>query len=160
MIKNVWIDADSCPPQVRNHVVKYCAGRSIDVYFVANKAIDCQCGIEPAPFKMIVTDSSKDAADNYIFEHTTAGTQTNPSTDLVITRDIVFADRLVTKGVHVINDRGTEFTKEIIKERLGERDLNLQLAQLGLAKSYHEGYDQKKFEKFANCLDRVIVRNL
>ena len=157
MIKNVWIDADSCPPQVRNHTVKYCTDKNISVYFVANKNIECT---QIGPFKMIITDSSKDAADNYIFDHTTGGTVTSPSEDLVITRDIVFADRLVTKGVHVINDRGTEFTPEIIKERLGERDFNLQLAQMGLAKSYHEGYDQKKFEKFANCLDRVVVRNL
>ncbi len=157
MIKNVWIDADSCPPQVRNHVIKYCSTREINVFFVANKAVECP-GAAAASFQMIVTDSTKDAADNYIFEHTTAGSLTNPSPDLVITRDIVFADRLVTKGVHVINDRGTEFTREIIKERLGERDLNLQLAQMGLTKPYHEGYDPKKFEKFCNCFDRVVVR--
>ena len=102
---------------------------------------------------MITTDQNKDSADNYIFDHAAL-------TDLVITRDIVFADRLVTKGILAINDRGTEFTKEIIKERLSERDFNLQLAQMGLSKSYHEGYDKKKFEKFANCLDRIIIRNL
>ena len=158
MIKNVWIDADSCPPQVRNHVVKYCSTRGISVYFVANKPVEC-AGADQNSFGMIVTDSTKDAADNYIFEHVTGGTLTNPSPDLVITRDIVFADRLVTKGVHVINDRGTEFTPDIIKERLGERDLNLQLANLGFTKTYHEGYDAKKFEKFCNCFDRVINRN-
>ena len=151
MITNIWIDADSCPLKVRNHVVDYSAKKGINVFFVANKQIECQ---SKNPFKMIITDSQKDSADNYIFEHTAA------DIDLVITKDIVFADRLVTKGVHVINDRGTEFTKEIIKERLSERDFNLQLAQMGLSKSYHEGYDQKKFEKFANCLDRVVVRNL
>ena len=108
---------------------------------------------------MIITDEQKDSADNYIFEHTTAGTPTAPSPDLVITRDIVFADRLVEKGVHAINDRGTEFTREIITERLSERDFNLQLVEMGLSKPYHEGYDQKKFEKFCNCLDRVINKN-
>ena len=160
MIKNVWIDADSCPSQVRNHVVKYCSTRNISVFFVANKTIECDSRISPSLFQMIVTDSTKDSADNYIFEHTTVGTLTSPSPDLVITRDIVFADRLVEKGVHVINDRGTEFTREIIKERLSERDFNLQLANLGFSKKYHEGYDQKKFEKFAKCFDRVVVRNL
>ena len=150
MIKNVWIDADSCPLKARNHVVDYCIKKSIKVFFVANKSINCT---SKNPYEMIITDSQKDSADNYIFEHVTA------EKDLVITRDIVFADRLVEKGVHVINDRGTEFTKEIIKERLGERDFNLQLAQMGLSQPYHEGYDQKKFEKFANCLDRVIIRN-
>ncbi len=156
MIEHVWIDADSCPLLVRNHVTDYCAKRNIEVIFVANKKIECST---QNPFKMIITDGSKDAADNYIFDHVTGGTPTVPSPDLVITRDIVFADRLVTKGVHVINDRGTEFTAEIIKERLGERDFNLQLAQMGLSKPYHEGYDAKKFEKFCNCFDRVVVRN-
>ena len=151
MIKNIWVDADSCPLKVRNHIVDYAAKKDIAVYFVANKQIECQ---SKNAFNMIVTDNQKDSADNYIYEHTQA------ETDLVITRDIVFADRLVTKGVAVINDRGTEFTKEIIKERLSERDFNLQLVQLGLSKPYHEGYDQKKFEKFANCLDRVVVKNL
>ena len=142
---------------MRNHVVKYCSTRGIKVFFVANKTIECP-GTDPALFQMIVTDSTKDAADNYIFEHTTAGTLTCPSPDLVITRDIVFADRLVTKGVHVINDRGTEFTREIIKERLSERDFNLQLAGLGLSKKYNEGYDKTKFARFCNCFDRVVVR--
>ena len=151
MIKNIWVDADSCPLKVRNHTVDYAAKKGITVFFVANKQIECQ---SKNPFKMIITDSQKDAADNYIYENATA------ETDLVITRDIVFAERLLSKGVHAINDRGTEFTKEIIKERLSERDFNLQLAQMGLSKPYHEGYDQKKFEKFANCLDRVVIRNL
>ena len=151
MIKNIWVDADSCPLKVRNHTVDYAAKKGITVFFVANKQIECQ---SKNPFKMIITDSQKDAADNYIFENAAA------DTDLVITRDIVFAERLLSKGVHAINDRGTEFTKEIIKERLSERDFNLQLVQMGLSKPYHEGYDQKKFEKFANCLDRVVIRNL
>ena len=122
MIKNVWIDADSCPLKVRNHVVNYCSTRGINVFFVANKEIECQCDNSKAPYQMIITDNEKDSADNYIFEQTTGGTLTNPSPDLVITRDIVFADRLVQKGVHVINDRGTEFTKEM-RELRYERSL-------------------------------------
>lgn len=151
MIKNIWIDADSCPLLVRNHVAEYSRKKGIKVFFVANKNISCDF---PDLFTMIITDAQKDSADNYIFEHAQSGT------DLVITRDIVFADRLVQKGLLAINDRGTEFTKEIIKERLSERDFNLQLVQLGLSKPYHEGYDKKKFEKFCNCLDRVVIRNL
>lgn len=151
MITNIWIDADSCPLKVRNHVVDYSAKKGIKVFFVANKKIECQ---SKNPFNMIITETQKDSADNYIFEHVKSGS------DLVITKDIVFADRLVQNGIITINDRGTEFTKEIIKERLSERDFNLQLAQMGLSKSYHEGYDDKKFEKFANCLDRIIIKNM
>lgn len=150
MIKHIWIDADSCPRQVRNHSVKTAQKLGIPVTFVANKKIDCD---EKAPFEMIITDEQKDSADTYILEHAEKDA-------LVITRDIVFADKLVQKEIITINDRGTEFTKEMIKERLSDRDFDFQLAEIGLVKHYHEGYDKKKFEKFANCLDRVIVKNL
>ena len=150
MITHIWIDADSCPLLVRNYVIKRAKALNTKLTFVANKEIPA----EDNSFQMIITDGQKDSADNYIYENA------NPGTDLVITRDIVFAGRLLEKGVITINDRGTEFTKEIIKERLSERDFNLQLAQMGLTKPYHEGYDKKKFEKFANCFDRVWIRNL
>ena len=150
MIKHIWVDADSCPLLVRNHTVKTAAQKNIGVSFVANKEVKCG---EPFPFEMIITEQQKDSADNYILEHAEPG-------DLVITKDIVFADKLVQKDITVINDRGTEFTKEIIKERLSERDFNLQLVELGLSKPYHEGYNNKKFEKFCNCFNRVIIKNM
>ena len=129
----IWVDADSCPSLVRNHTVKMGNKLDIKVIFAANKTISCDTG----KFEMIVCDTEKDAADNYIFENCKAG-------DLVITRDIVFADRLVEKGICCINDRGTEFTPEMIKERLSTRNFDLQLAEIGLVKHHHEGYDKKK----------------
>ena len=98
---------------------------------------------------MKICDAEKDAADNYIFDNCI-------DTDLVITRDIVFAARLVERGICVINDRGTEFTSEIIKERLSISDFDRQLAEIGLVKHFHEGYDKKKFANFANSFDKVI----
>jgi len=145
----IWVDADSCPSLVRNHTVKIGNKLGLKVVFAANKNISCESGA----FEMIICSEEKDAADNYIFENCRSG-------DLVITRDIVFADRLVEKGIAVINDRGTEFTREMIKERLSSRDFDLQLAQLGLVKHFHEGYDKKKFAEFANSFDRVIHRLL
>lgn len=119
------------------------------VVFAANKAVPCDTSL--GPYEMKICGSGKDAADNYIFENCKSG-------DLVITRDIVFADRLVERGICTINDRGTEFTREMIKERLSTRDFDLQLAEMGLVKHHHEGYDKKKFAEFANSFDRVIHR--
>ena len=48
----------------------------------------------------------------------------------------------------------------MIKERLSTRDFDLQLAQIGLVKHHHEGYDKKKFAEFANSFDKVIHRLL
>lgn len=145
----IWVDADSCPSLVRNHTVKIGNKLGLKVVFAANKKITCDSG----NFEMVVCQAEKDAADNYIFENCESG-------DLVITRDIVFAGRLVEKGICCINDRGTEFTSEIIKERLSVSDFDRQLAEIGLVKHYHEGYDKKKFAAFANSFDKVIHRLL
>ena len=142
----IWVDADSCPSLVRNHAVKIGNKLNIPVTFVANKKIS---GPEDGVFEMKICDAEKDAADNYIFDNCI-------DTDLVITRDIVFAARLVERGICVINDRGTEFTSEIIKERLSISDFDRQLAEIGLVKHFHEGYDKKKFANFANSFDKVI----
>ena len=143
---NIWIDADSCPSLVRNHAVKMGSRLEIQVFFVANKNIPCT---EPGKYEMIICEQQKDAADNYIISNV-------KENDLVITRDIVFADRLVEKNITTINDRGTIFTRENIKELLSTRDFDLQLANIGLVKHYNEGYDKKKFAAFANSFDKVI----
>lgn len=143
---HIWIDADSCPSLVRNHAVKMANKYNLKISFVANKKINCD---EKLPFEMIICEQIKDSADNYIFENCTEN-------DLVITRDIVFADRLVSKKIACINDRGTIFNKENVKELLSERDFNLNLAEIGLVKRYYEGYDKKKFAAFANSFDKII----
>lgn len=145
----IWIDADSCPVQVRNHTVKIAAKLGIKVFFVANKPIPRA----EAPFEMIICSREKDAADSYILEHAT-------TSDLVITRDIVFADRLVEKEITAINDRGTAFTRENIKDLLSDRDFDLALFQAGVGKPLRYGYDKKDFEKFANCFDRTLHKLL
>lgn len=141
----IWIDADSCPVPVRNHAVKTAAKLSLKIFFVANKQIPCDF----SPYEMIICKNEKDAADSYILEHASEN-------DLVITRDIVFADRLVKKNIPAINDRGTAFTKENIKDLLSDRDFDFALFQAGVVKRTKDGYDKKNFEKFANCFDRVL----
>ena len=98
---------------------------------------------------MIVCPQEKDSADNYILSNA-------QKTDLVITKDIVFAEKLVEKDITAINDRGTIFTKENIREMISERNYSLSLAQIGLVNHYKEGYDKKKFSKFANCFDKTL----
>lgn len=145
---NIWIDADSCPSLVRNHCVKMAAKLNLQIFFVANKQINCD---ENFPYKMIICEEKKDSADDYIFFHA-------KQNDLVITRDINFAFRLVQKNICAINDRGTVFSKENINELLSKSDFDLQLSQIGLIKHFNEGYDKKKFSLFANCFDKIIHR--
>lgn len=142
----IWVDADSCPSLVRNHIIKIAKQMSLKVYFVANRKITCDFD---APFEMIICENKKDAADNYIYENA-------HQNDLVITKDIVFADKLVEKNIACINDRGTIFSKENIKPLLSSRNFDLELYEMGLVKHHNEGYDKKKFGAFANAFDKII----
>ncbi len=60
-----------------------------------------------------------------------------------------------------MNDRGTVFTKENIRERLSERDFSLNLAMLGLGISgTKRSYDKIDFKKFADCFEREMQKLL
>ena len=87
--------------------------------------------------------------DNYIVENAT-------EKDLVITRDIPLANRLVEKNISVINDRGTKFTQNNIKELLSIRNFNHELAQIGITGEKVKNYGQKEIAKFSNCLDKEL----
>lgn len=143
----IWIDADSCPKLVREFVLKYAENKNLSVIFVANKEIPCS----KSNFKMIICPQEQDAADDYIVNNV----QEN---DLVITRDIPLAARLVDKSITTINDRGTSFTKDNIKQKLSDRDFDLQLAQIGLCGFKPNTYDKKLLTKFINCFDREITK--
>ena len=143
----VWVDADSCPKMVREYLSSYTEKLSLQLYFVANHQIPQN--VVHSNFKMIVCQKESQAADDYIVNNA-------QKFDMVITRDIPLADRLVNKNITVINDRGTLYTKENIKQRLSERDFNLQLAQIGLCGTKKSYYGKKEFSDFANCFDKEI----
>jgi len=145
-----WIDADSCPRQVRDLVCRAAKRVGTDVNFVANRKIP----FDPAPgHRMIVCDATPDAADDYI--HDNVG-----ENDLVITRDIPLAKRLVTKNIRVINDRGTVYTETNINERLSMRNLMLDLYNNGIMPERSGQFGKKEMQEFANALDRELTRLL
>ena len=146
----IWIDADSCPSLVRNHAIKIAYKLKLNIILVANKNIRCETDF---PYEMQICSKEKDAADDFILENV-------KSNDLVITRDIIFASKLLNKNITTINDRGTVFDPENIVKFLSERDFNMQLAEIGLVKHFNNGYDKKMFSLFANAFDREINRLL
>lgn len=142
----IWVDADSCPSIIRNYLIKLTESGKIELNFVANKIIS----EEKNSIRMIVCESGKDSADNYIYENA-------EKNDLVITRDILFAARLVDKKITVINDRGTCFTVDNIQKRLEDREYDMQMAQLGFG-SKKKSFGEKEFSKFRECLDWQLRR--
>jgi uncharacterized protein YaiI (UPF0178 family) len=80
--------------------------------------------------------------------------------DLVITRDIPLAQRLVEASVMVIDDRGREYTPENIQERLSLRDFMVGLAENGLGKDRVAQYGKRELKAFADSFNQILARTL
>lgn len=147
---SIWVDADSCPIPVKDIIFRFCKRLSLKLIFVANHEI-------PMPksqlFQMIVCDATPDAADNYIVENASQN-------DIVITRDIPMAARLLEKNITTINDRGLLFTSENIREKLSLRNFNKELYDNGILSEKTSTFSKKDVNNFANCFDREIQKKL
>ena len=137
----IWVDADACPQLVREFLLKESKEKCFCIKFVANAPLPLP--IEKNPLiEMIICSNEKDAADNYILSHC-------KENDIIITKDLLLAQKLLEKPVTVINDRGMIFTEEVLKNMLEERALSLQYSQLGiLPKKKRYSYGQKELSKF------------
>lgn len=109
----IWVDGDSAPRDIRPILLR--CGKSIAVHFIASRKLS------DLPESMLtLVPEGQDSADLLIEKKAALG-------DLVVTRDILFAERLVKSGIAVINDRGELFTKEKITERRSLRDTAAEL---------------------------------
>jgi uncharacterized protein len=144
----VWIDADACPRAAKDQVVKFALKRQFAVILVAG-----QSQIKPAfaCVQLIVVPSGPDAADDYLVEHAEPG-------ELVICSDIPLADRLIKKGLAVLDPRGREFDERNMGERLAVRNLFTDLREQGQMSGGQGAYSERDRQQFANALDRILTR--
>lgn len=147
MAVRVLVDADSCPQRVRKYLLSRAKKAQIELYFIANKDISDGATLEN--FKMIVRPQIAQAADNWILANAKEG-------DLVVTRDIPLAAALLQKNIRVINDYGKVFDKKNIERALKERELSLQMSELGLGTKKRDSYGQKEFELFAETFNKEM----
>lgn len=146
----IWIDADSCPVQIRNIVFRASQRRGIPLTLVANREIPVK---KHESIEFIKVSEGADIADQFILDESEPG-------DLVITRDIPFASNLVEKGITVINDRGEEFSRENIRERLSMRNFMLDIRQSGLKINEEKSFGQKDIQLFSNTFDKIVTKLL
>jgi uncharacterized protein YaiI (UPF0178 family) len=144
----IWVDADSCPVDVRKILERFSLRRAIPLRYVANHHIPL---LKNPLYEMLITSTDDGAADDYIVEHINGD-------DIAVTRDIPLAARLIEKGAIVLNDRGMLFTAENIRERLSLRDFNLALTEAGTSSDKTTVYNKRDINNFANCLDRILTK--
>ena len=146
----ILVDADSCPRQARELVSRFSARLGIKAIFAANRPIP---GIDTGMAVMEICPPGDGSADNRIVELAHAG-------DLVLTRDLPLAERLVEAGVTALDDRGRVFTQENIRSLRSLRDFAVGLADNGLETVRIPSYGKRELNALANSLDRELMRLL
>ncbi|HCC37663.1 MAG TPA: YaiI/YqxD family protein [Treponema sp.] len=144
----IFVDADSCPRDARSLVIRRAAKLGIQVVFAANRPIP---GANSSAVVMEICPAVDGAADDRIVEMAQPG-------DLVISRDVPLARRLVENGITVLNDRGRVFSRENIGELLSLRNFTVGLALDGLGIERTEVYGKKELKTFADSFDRILTR--
>ena len=168
----LYIDADSLPARQLEIVLRRIIRKGYEAWFVADRsvpavlrAIEEDKRIRRAAFRdkltreearkigsgieMVVVESGADSADDRIAEIAIA-----PA--LAITHDIPLSERLIRKGLTVIDDRGNTLTKENIRERMSERDNNARFREMGLFDNKSKRFDERTIRDFSAAFDKAI----
>lgn len=140
----IYIDADGCP--VKDEVFKVADRYQLPVILVANKKLNIP--IHPL-HHMIVVSGGFDAADDWIVQNA-------KPRDIVITSDILLADRCIKKSVRVLGPKGEEFTEDNIGSKVANRELMQNLRHMGEMRGGPAPMDKKSRSQFLGKLDQVI----
>lgn len=140
----IYIDADACP--VKEETYRVAERYKIPVIIVANHWMK----VPHNPLlEMKVVAGGFDAADDWIVE------KAKPN-DIVVTADILLADRCIKKKVRVIGTKGDEFTEDNIGSAVAGRELMQNLRYMGENRGGPAPMEKKARSKYLNTLDQII----
>lgn len=140
----IYIDADGCT--VRDETYKVAARYSLKVIVVANKPIAIPLNERTS---MQVVPGGFDSADDWIANEISTG-------DILITSDILLADRAIKKGARVLGPKGRELNEENIGNAVGARELSAHLRDLGNKKTGPSAMANSDRSQFLSKLDQMI----
>jgi hypothetical protein len=140
----IYIDADACP--VKEETYKVAARYKIKTFVVANKYQNIP--VDPL-IELKVVSGGFDAADDWIVENVT-------NKDVVITTDILLADRCVKKHARALSPKGEEFTEDNIGSAVANRELMQNLRHMGEMRGGPAPMDKKARSQFLGKLDQII----
>lgn len=142
----IYVDADACP--VRDEVVKVAQRHQLRTYMVSDG------GIRPFQEKLIelvVVASGEDAADDWIFGKIGSG-------DIVITSDILLADRCIRNGAVALKPSGDILEEKNIGSAVASRNLMAGLREVGEILGGPRPFTKKDKSCFSNSLERLVRR--
>jgi uncharacterized protein YaiI (UPF0178 family) len=146
-VLKILVDADACP--VKDEVYKVAWRRGVPVKVVSNMALRVP---DHELIERVVVSDAFDAADDWIADAADART-------VVVTGDILLADRCVKKGATVIGPNGKPFTAASIGGAIATRAImaDLRVAADGLTGG-PAPFAKADRSRFLQALDAALVR--
>jgi len=140
------VDADACP--VKDEVYKVAFRYQVPVMVVANSYMRVP-GHELV--EQVVVAAGPDVADDYIAERA-------DELSVVITADILLADRAIKTGASVIAPNGKPFTENSIGSAIAVRAIMADLRAGGDVVGGPPPFTKKDRSRFLSALDETLVR--
>jgi hypothetical protein len=142
----ILIDADACP--VKDEIYKVALRRSVPVVVVSNSRM--RLPEHPLITRQVVS-AAFDAADDWIAQNCDAKS-------VVITADILLADRCLKAGAMVIGSNGKPFTLASIGAAIATRAIMADLRAGGEVIGGPPPFARADRSRFLQALDEALVR--
>ena len=143
----ILVDADACP--VKDEIYKVAWRRGVPVKVISNMALRVP---DHRLIERVVVSDAFDAADDWIAEQADVRT-------VVVTGDILLADRCLKKGATVIGPNGKPFTSASIGGAIATRAI---MADLRVGADGITGgpapFAKTDRSRFLQSLDAALVR--
>lgn len=141
----ILVDADACP--VKDEIYRVALRHEIPVTIVSNAYL--RIPQHPLVARIVVSDAF-DAADDWI-----AG-EAGPLT-LVVTNDILLADRCLKRGARVLSPSGEPFTANSIGAAVAMRAIMADLRAGGDIVGGPKPFSKADRSRFLSRLDEILV---
>ncbi len=141
---HIFVDADACP--VKQEVYRVARRYALSVTLVANSWMN----VPHEPWLALeVVHGDLDAADDWIVEHSSAG-------DIVITTDILLANRCLALKAWALRPTGKPFTEDNIGNAVAARELMADLRDAGEITGGPNAFTKRDRSRFLQQLDETI----
>ena len=149
----ILVDADACP--VKDEIYRVAERRRVLVSVVSNSPFRVPVG---PLVERVVVDGGFDAADDWIAERA-ALRQAQGERTVVVTGDILLADRCVKAGATVLAPTGKPFTSASIGGAIATRAIMADLrAGLGEGVGGPAPFAKADRSRFLQALDEALMR--
>jgi len=142
----ILVDADACP--VKDEIYRVAWRREVPVAIVSNSYLRLP---DHPLVERVVVSGDFDAADDWIAEATNAQS-------VVITADILLADRCLKAGATVIAPNGKPFTTSSIGAAIATRAIMADLRAGGDQLGGPAPFSKADRSRFLSALDEALVR--